>query len=392
MKRLFFPKHNTEPRGGFTLLELVIVISLILVLLTITVAAVSFNNEADRVRFGARQVQSFLLGARDRAVHSGEEVGVRFYFGQPGSGADATTRQIITRQVSSLAYIGRSGTWPPEAGHKITVQYNDINGDLDQNDAFELSIFDAPGSPSNSSWWNLKRKGWLVDGLRIRIPDSPTGSWYQVDTSRIDITLPPPIKSELRMASPNAGKLNRNRAYSYLLELPFSMLPEEPCILPENVVIDLDGSRVPISWRPIPGTGLYNAFADIIFSPRGNVTGDASATGLLHFYVCDSEDSLFLKEQRVKRYHGNSIGAFDHEVKSVQKFVPMDELNQDWVGGAYNVKPRRLVTVNPLRGAVSIHDVHAYIDPEIAPDPGDQNGDGIADDPFRFAETGEAAN
>ena len=77
-----------------------------------------------------------------------------------------------------------------------------------------------------------------------------------------------------------------------------------------------------------------------------------------------------------------------------EAFVPMDELNatnSPW-SGAYNVKPRRLVTVIPQTGAVSIHEVYAYTDPEVAPDPGDLDSNGIADDPFQFAETGEASN
>ncbi|MCH2210404.1 MAG: hypothetical protein MK110_03820, partial [Fuerstiella sp.] len=178
---------------------------------------------------------------------------------------------------------------------------------------------------------------------------------------------------------------------TYSIELPWSMLPESPLILPEDVVIDLDGSRVPNFWRPAANsTNLYRTFADVIFSPRGNVTGDA-AISLLHFYVCDAEDSLFLKEQFA---NANSIETLNTNVAAGEAFVPMDELNatnSPW-SGAYNVKPRRLVTVIPQTGAVSIHEVYAYTDPEVAPDPGDLDSNGIADDPFQFAETGEASN
>ena len=386
MKRLFRSNDGSKPRDGFTLVEMLIVISIILILLTLTLVTFRFNSDSDRVKRAARQVQSFLLGAKDRAIKRGEEVGVRFYFGQPSASADATATQIIARQVTGMAYIARSGTWPPigQSGERVRIERTDQNGDGDTDDAGEASLFS-----SRTDWWTLKRRGWLVDGLRIRIPNSSTGIWYQLDTSTIDITIPPPDTTELRLITPLPNKQAYPAPTTYSIELPWSMLPEEPSILPEDVVIDLDGSRVPASWRPVAATDLYREFVDVIFTPRGNVTGDAAAAGLLHFYVCDQEDSLTLKDQLASTV---GFANFNANVAAGAVFVPMDEVNQPWSGGPYNVKPRRLVTVRPQTGGVSVHDVHAYIDPETAVDPGDQNGDGVADDPFRFAETGEAAN
>ena len=391
MNRVTRPYRITSQPGGFTLVELLVVISILSILLTITVLAVNLNNEAERVTNGARQIQSFLRGAKDRAINTGEEVGVRFFFGQPASSADPITTQIIARQVTAMAYIGRSGTWPPadQKGRAYAfIQLADLNGDEDTDDPGEATLIsDGP------DWWRLKRRGWLVDGMRVRIPDSSTGTWYQISTDTILENDPPPAVCELKLLTPYrqpAGKI------TYSIELPWSMLPESPLILPEDVVIDLDGSRVPNFWRPAANsTNLYRTFADVIFSPRGNVTGDA-AISLLHFYVCDAEDSLFLKEQFA---NANSIETLNTNVAAGEAFVPMDDMDElnattdpePWVG-AYNVKPRRLVTVIPQTGAVSIHEVYAYTDPEVAPDPGDLDSNGIADDPFQFAETGEASN
>ncbi len=383
MNRSMLPGSPRVGRRGFTLLEMLIVISIILILLSVTVLTVNLNNEHDRVKSGARQVQSFLLGARDRAIKQREDVGVRLFFGQPPDSADAVSEQLIARQVTGMAYISRSGTWPPaeRAGETERIIFTDINGDGDTDDIGEAAL-----RSFRTDWWSLKRRGWLVDGLRVRIPDSSTGTWYQIDTSQIDITAAPPSESELRLITPLLDKQITQTTYS--IELPWSMLPEEPSILPENVVIDLDASRVPDTWRPVVGADFYDDFIDIVFTPRGTVTGDAAAAGLLHFYVCDAEDSMYLKEQRVSSV---TFATFDSDVASGDVFVPMDEIDQVWAGGEYNVKPRRLVTIIPRTGAVSVHDVHAYIDPDVSPDPADQDSDGIADDPFRFAETGEAA-
>lgn len=376
MKRVIQTRRST-PRHGFTLIELLIVISIIGILLTITLVAVNLNNEADRVKKGARQVQSFLLGAKDRAIQRGEEIGVRFYFNQPPAGADAVTTQIIARQVSGMAYIGRSGTWPP----------------ADESYPADVVVDGTIITDEGRDWWSLKRRGWLMEGMRVRIPNGPTGSWHQiVSTSTIDITAPAPAQCSLTLAtSPVKG------SQSYSIELPWSMLPAEPSILPENVVIDVDASRLPNAWRPAAGTAnLYSSFIDVIFAPRGNVTADALAAGLLHFYVCDAEDSFFLKEQYITSLGGDPAGiaAFNTAVATDGFFVPMDELNatdSPWAG-EYNVKPRRLVTVIPQTGSVSVHDVYGYIDPDVNPDPADVDSNGIADDPFRFAETGEASN
>ena len=239
MKHLIVPTDTQQDRGGFTLLELLVVVSIIGILLTMTLLAVNVTTEADRVKKGARQVQSFLLGARDRAIKNGEEVGVRFYFGQPPPAADATTNQIIARQVSDMAYIGRSGTWPPveRSGETERIQLTDNNTDGDTDDPGEASLLSF-----RSDWWSLKRRGWLVDGMRVRIPDSSTGVWYQVDTSLIDTTVAPPAESELILITPFVDKQVQQSTYS--IELPWSMLPEEPAVLPENVVIDLDAWKV----------------------------------------------------------------------------------------------------------------------------------------------------
>lgn len=401
MRRLKMHRRPLTDRRGFTLVELLVVISIIAILLTMTLLAVNFNNESDRVKKGARQVQSFLLGARDRAIQSGEEVGVRFYVGQPPDGADPLTTQIIARQVLGMAYIGRSGTWPPADGtqEQLTawLETTDNNGDNDQTDPGEATL-----STTSSAWWSLKRRGWLVDGLRVRIPNSSNGSWYQVDTSLIDVSAPPPTPPNevtLRLITPYDKPVTGRIRTTYSIELPWSMLPEEPSILPEDVVIDLDYSRVPDAWRPVLPADLYREFVDVIFSPQGTVTGDAGAAGLLHLYVCDAEDSRFLKEQTAEVLGMGSLAVINAALINPNRevlIIPMDWVNQPWTGGDdYTVKPRRVVTIVPQTGAVAVHDVNANVDPELFPGPTpgvDANGDGWADDPFKFAESGETSN
>jgi len=400
-------RQAVPARRGFTLVELLVVITIILIIMSMTISAVNFARESDRVSGAAGQFQSFLAGARDRAIYSKEPRGVRLFIEPPAPGSSTGAE---SRTVSAMAYIAPGGTWSaPE--NSSTVDIMRIDGNIFNNPSPGNGVTPANGSfedaadlvikirgSNNPGWWNLKRRGWLTNGLRMKIPAGPTGNWYTINTRLIDTSVAPTDDQFLILDIPfadsgNAGQEIAFQNMTYELELPPRILPQDPLLFPEGVVLDLDGSNVPEIWRPTStGNSLYSGFMDVVFSSRGNVIGDAAAKGVLHFYVCDSEDSLFLKEQLV-----SSIGlpAFDAIVNSGSPFVPLDELDPNVVSwltwdGNYIVKDRRIVTLFAQTGAVSVHGVNAYVGLTGGSD-ADADNDGIADDPFRFAETGEVA-
>ncbi|MEO2014412.1 MAG: prepilin-type N-terminal cleavage/methylation domain-containing protein [Fuerstiella sp.] len=397
-------------RRGFTLIELLVVITIMLIIMSMTISAVIFVRESDRVSGAAGQFQSFLAGARDRAIYSKEPRGVRLFIEPAPPGSSSAGAE--SRTISAMAYIAPGGTWgAPKNSSGIDIMRIDgnifdedpkragisgVDADGDFEDAADLLI-KIRGS-NNPGWWNLKRRGWLTDGLRMRIPSGPTGNWYTIRTGLIDTSVAPTDDQYLILDIPyadggNAGQQIAFQNLTYEIELPARILPQDPLLFPDGVVLDLDGSNVPDIWRPAStGNSLYSGFMDVVFSPRGNVIGDAAAKGVLHFYICDSEDSLFLKEQIV-----SSVGlpAFDVIVGSGSPFVPTDEIDPavvSWLTweGKYIVKDRRIVTLFAQTGAISVHGVNAYVGNTGGSNP-DANNDGIADDPFRFAETGEVA-
>src|SRR5258708_37188424 len=63
-------------RNGFTLVEMLVVITIILVLASLTFA-VFRGNSTDKMRSAARIAQSAFLGAKDRALHAKELRGIR---------------------------------------------------------------------------------------------------------------------------------------------------------------------------------------------------------------------------------------------------------------------------------------------------------------------------
>ena len=416
--------HRTPQscRSAFTLVEMLIVITIVVIIMSMTLGAFSFIRSSDRVSGAAGQVQSFFAGARDRAIYSDEMRGVRLFVepAPPGSPAGASA---FSRTITSMAYIGPGGTWsaPTDSGG-IDLMRIDGNVLNDPTKPASLPGVDADGDfedpqdllikirgKNNPGWWNLKRRGWLVNGLRMRIPAGPAGNWYTINTALIDTTVAPTDDQFLILEIPyadagNAGQEIAWRDQTYEIELPARILPQEPMLMPDSVVIDLDGSSVPSVWRPAStGNSLYSGYMDVWFSPRGNVIGDAAAKGVLHFYVCDSEDSLFLKEQ-VASAAGIGVGELDASVSSGRPFVPMDEIPNTvrWVRTydaallpwlnteeRYLVKDRRIVTLLGQTGSVSVHKVNAYIG--TSGGVADFNNDGFADDPYRFAETGEEA-
>ncbi len=409
--------RSERNRTGFTLVELLIVISILAILLTMTVMAVNFTRDSDRVSGAAGQIQSFLNGARDRAIYAKAPRGVRFFLDPTNALSGAPNSP---RAVSSMVYIDPAEMWSDGV---IQLQRWDFDnngrtdtdpGNLDINQDGILGdnpqdIWVVAGA--GTAWWELKRRGMLFDGMRIRIPKGPQGSWYPVNTALIDVTNPPPEVQKLILAIPyrDPGDTPKEKAQAfesggpedYEIQLPPRILPMEPVILPQGTVIDLDGSKLPDAWKPFAagaadssGNLQYSQYMDVVFSPRGTIIGSAAAGGIIHLYVCDSEDSMALKEEYIRSLDANPVtamGIFNSLIRS-GSFIPADEIDSTnaasaWAtelapaGQPYLPRDRRIVTIFTQTGAVSVHPINAT----------DSSLNGFADDPFFFAETGESA-
>ncbi|MDA1252211.1 MAG: prepilin-type N-terminal cleavage/methylation domain-containing protein, partial [Planctomycetota bacterium] len=329
--------RRSAPRRGFTLIELLVVVGIALLVTTFTVIGIDFAFETERVRGGSRQLQSMLAGARDRAIFAREPRGVRFLLdNDPLNG----------RKVSSMVYIGASEEWREGTITLKRPDFVDGNGnptsdnvvdtiDFD-NDGIspETELFMIEGSPE-TLWGNLLDRGYLPPPVeydtngndmldpaedtnsngvwdrqttRIKIPGDKNGTWYTVSTNWLSYSQRDPAHpNRLQLMTPyyrgDTGKTpdtvvngfeDGAGPTSYILELLPRVLPDaEPILLPEGVVIDLDGSVVPGSWRPPAGAAAtvpYSNRMDLLFSPRGTVAGPEAADGLLHFYLTTAAD------------------------------------------------------------------------------------------------------
>lgn len=269
-------------RGGFTLIELLIVIAILVILTLMVVVVYQANHGTDRMRAAARQVQSAILGARDRAIHAKSPRGIRLI---PDS-ADLTT-------VSSFIYVS---SLPPHApaADQITIGRPDLNSDGNADDngnGMELAenvIRTVRRTGAGRVWYEMQQQGLLVDGSRIRIPAN--GSWYTVGTSRLTASAEILIlTTDFRTTGGSVFPAVVDLTYTnYILELEAAPTQgEQPISLPSAVTIDLDNSRLPGKWKLATG---YSPRMDIMFSPRGTVMGPASAEGIIHLLLTETAD------------------------------------------------------------------------------------------------------
>jgi prepilin-type N-terminal cleavage/methylation domain-containing protein len=386
--------RSTIIRRGFTLIELMVVIGIVLLIAVMTASAINLTVNGDKVRAASRQVQSYLAGARDRAIYSKSPRGVRFLL-------DPTNN----RTVSSMVYIAPTDDWTQGS---IDVEW--FNGQVIAVRGFDN--FSAINNPTG--WLNLYQQGLLRNGLRIRIPNDNTGEWYTIDTSQMAITSPdgsdgpnPPVLllTTAFGKTPtitNAGNLTPafqqgQGPSTYLLELPPSVLPnQEPVLLPKGAVIHLDrcsspttsleqpsspppawwvrADKLPSAWKrastadplsiwvtPDPSGFDYTSQMDVMFSPRGVVIGPAAQSGIIHFYIADQKDA-----DLDRQYWGSPSS---YPTSSAPEYG-------NWGAAAMSPNYERgdkvILTLFTRTGAVSSHPVHPT-------------------DTFRFAETGEVA-
>ncbi|QDU07285.1 hypothetical protein V202x_06370 [Gimesia aquarii] len=311
---------SVSVRLGFTLVELLVVISILAILVVMTVTSINFALSSDLTRGGSRQVQSYLAGARDRAIYAKEPRGVRFL-------VDPNNPTAVT----SMVYIAPSPNW-----NQGVIRLERIDAS-NPPDSIVDTILNVRGA--GTDWRFLYDRGQLIDGARIKIPGDSSGSWYTIDLNNSPIskhyTNPPVFDPDtdevlrLTTAYRDAGTSDSTEVVAfapgsgpstYLLELPPVVLSgEEPTLLPTGTAIDLDRSFLPASWRITavdlgddnqpgnagvddngsggaddlaerlwPGTDdfrLYSSQLDLMFSPRGSIAGSEASGGKIHFVI-----------------------------------------------------------------------------------------------------------
>ncbi len=389
-------------RSGFTMIELLIAVAILIILTTLTVSA--FNvNDADRVGNSVGTFKNALEGARSRAIKSGEVRGLRLQL-------DPNDNHIVT----SMVYVGSAG---------IAEQQGVIVYEPSEN----RWIF---GSNNTTEWEDLIDNGLITRGLRVEIP-SGSGRWYTVSGGQKDYSNMTDMiftagnrevlflseqyypNRPTILSTPAPGTLSYaavpTSAVTVGLELsPTTLDGSDPILLDKGTCIDLDGSRLPGSWRVFEDkfgsggvpprdrtfdtsvgdvdedgdgqfdyVGGYNTM-DILFSPDGTLTGTARTSGVMNFHFAYISDvAMFQANRQIPQ--GDSFPAF------TTYSLFMVSANPE--------KGHKVLTVFPQTGGVIISDIDPTAD-GVTTSAGAGNGfnNQYASSPFSYALDGKESN
>jgi prepilin-type N-terminal cleavage/methylation domain-containing protein len=343
------------PLRAFTLVELLVVITILLLLSSLALAVFHTGRSSDRMRSASRVVQSAFLGARDRAQLAKDQRGVRLV-------RDTTDPTLATGfvyvQPLPLQTAGNTLATPSADNVAVTTP-----------PAGATATLIVISGPAGAAWFQQDRAGiWPPAQVQVRIPSSQStaaGPWLQLQRQS---NTPPcwgtqdasgNLNLVLQTPSPSGPIPATDSRASIDVQLGNDLLPfHQPISLSSGCVIDLARSSANVQTLAGVGTG-FNPPVDVMFSPRGQIAGSLQGLGPLHFLLRDLRDA--------------AAGLDPTSVAQSQ------QARGDLL----------VLTVVPQTGLVQVFEA----DPTDAVNnaTGAPGADGVIDDLFHFAKIGSAA-
>jgi hypothetical protein len=363
------------------------------ILAAITVASLNYSAQKERISEAARSTQTFIEGAKDRAIFARSPVGVRLVLNQNGP-RNSAGRPIT---VSSLQYVGS----PAPFTGRISLSYNSLNmtevqnqslkfwwpgpdnapgiaGDDDgtpppvddSTDEFGDPMADIELTQELNDFNRYEALGLLAPGVEIKI--------WKGAARPLTFTLVK-VGTDWRLSTDYPGfSINDAMELNFSINLLPAALPNQTVReFAAGLCIDLEATRhsggLPGGWYD-PGQNRYSDYMDIMFSPRGIGFGSTSGYGLINLVVTEAAN--------VER-SAYTVGLNANEKLYYMNFaVPTDIRNRQ------EPERDRVVTVNPKTGHIYMSEID-FTDFNTVQNPPDGTPNNFPDDPFKFAETGE---
>jgi hypothetical protein len=322
------------------------------------------------MRSAARIAQSAFLGAKDRALHAKDLRGVRL------------TRDLTDNTlVNGFVYLQPLPMLTYATG-SVQLERLDLDGDgtADSADIVIVRGFSSPANPAVD--WDTKTQFFPNPG-RIRIP-SGNGQWYSFFWTSTGVNALNSGNEVLQLTTPFVQTLG-STLNSVVIAFPQSnsltsscdiqlfndLLPfHQPITLSSGVVIDLKYCSVNVQ------TLAASSNIDIMFSPRGAVSGVVAGLGPLHFLMRDLKDAT---NTTVNPWAVGAAGSANPDTSTGDRMI-LSVFPQTGLVQIFEIDPTDNYT-NPVSGGT--------VSPVTLP--GSGGPDGFADNLFNFAQQGRAA-
>ena len=268
-------------RTGFTLVELLVVIALILAVTAIGVGYVVFGQGTQKQVRGAQSVSGWLLNAKQIARRDQFPTGVRMFFAPDPNAPQNQPNQICAQ----LFYVQQpapfsDGTCTADAltHQTLTFAFSSLNVNFTGGAAYPGQV-DSSGNPP------------VEQGAPVQY-----GDYFTTDGSDpvhlIDNVLQVPTSNQLHLHSPDTSVPTTAPGLNYrIIRAPRRLPGEDILQMPPNVVIDLNLSKnIPVRTvvDPMPApNGTTYSYAEILFAPNGSVAGQGTGPDKIYLWMRD---------------------------------------------------------------------------------------------------------
>jgi prepilin-type N-terminal cleavage/methylation domain-containing protein len=289
-------------RSGFTLVELLVVIGILLTLAALTFAAFRMSS-TDKMRSAARVAQSAFLGAKDRALHAKELRGVRL--ARDSTNTNLVTGFVYIQPVAMQSYTGVTLVVDSAAQTVKLYPSATVGQAWAQQDSTQLSpagLWSGPVQvriPSDALTQGNGGSWFPVRSTRTNQPPATSPPFYvNTDANGVYVTIQSswrtdPVTGVPVLTGPaHVTDPSTTAATTFDVLVGFEALPfHQPISLPSGCVIDLSNSAGGVAlWLAEASNGML----DLSFSARGAISGIASGGGPMHFLLRDLRDATAL--------------------------------------------------------------------------------------------------